>query len=212
MQVALRRPFVIVEGHAGGDHVDEGEALVGERRLEDRHQLLLVAREAAGHEGRPEIEGQRNRVDGAEAVRLAALALRADVGRGRELPLGEAVDAVVLDHVEHVDVAADGVDELADADRQRVAVAGDADVGQVAVGGVGAGGDGRHAAVRRVEAVGAGHEVGRRLRRAADARQLGDHVRRRVELVERAHDGRGDRVVAAARRTGSTGRPRSRAG
>ena len=109
-------------------------------------------------------------------------------------------------HVEHVQVAPDGVAQLPEADRQRVAVAGDADVRQVAVGGVGAGGDRRHAAVRRVEAVRAAHEVGRRLRRAADARQLGDQVRRRIQLAEGAHDGRGDRVVPAA---GAQGRHRA---
>ena len=61
------------------------------------------------------------------------LLLRADVGRRRELPLGEAVHAVVLDDVQHVEVAADGVAELAEADRERVAVAGDADVGERAL-------------------------------------------------------------------------------
>ena len=66
-------------------------------------------------------------------------------------------------------VAADGVAQLPEADRQRVAVAGDADVRQLAVGGVGAGRERRHAAVHAVEAVRAAQEVRRRLRRAADA-------------------------------------------
>jgi hypothetical protein len=199
------RPLVVVERHAGGEDVDEGETLVGQARLEDRHQLGLVAREGAGHEAGPQLERQRDGIDGAELVGLAALALGPHVGRGGELPLGEAVDAVVLDDVQHVQVAADGVNELSDADRERVAVARDADVGERAVGGVGAGGDRRHAAVRRVEAVGPADEVGRRLRRAANAGELGDHVRRRRELVERADDRRGDRVVAAA---GAEGRGR----
>ena len=94
---------------------------------------------------------------------------------------------------------AHGVAELAEADRGGVAVAGHADVDEVAVGHVGAGGDRRHAPVHGVEAVAAGEEIGRRLRRAADAGHLGDAVRRQVHL-EAGFDQRGrDRVVPAAR-------------
>src|SRR5665254_12968 len=39
---------MVVEGDAGADDVDEGGALVGDRRLDDRHQLLLVARSFSG--------------------------------------------------------------------------------------------------------------------------------------------------------------------
>ena len=106
------------------------------------------------------------------------LAVEPEIRRRRELALGQAVDAVVLEHVEHVHVAADGVAQLPEADRQRIAVARHADHDQVAVGGVGAGRDRRHAAVHAVEAVRLAQEIGRRLRRAADARQLGDLVRR----------------------------------
>ena len=56
----------------------------------------------------------------------------------------------------------------------------------------------RHAAVHAVEAVRLAQEIGRRLRRAADARQLGHPVRRNRQLPERLDDRRGDRVVAAA--------------
>ena len=85
-----------------------------------------------------------------------------------------------------------------EADRQRVAVARDADVDDVAVGGVGAGDERRHAAVHAVEAVRLAQEVGRRLRRAADARELRHPVRRNRQLPERLDDRRGDRVVPAA--------------
>ncbi len=169
-----------------------------EPRLQDRHQLRLVAREAPRHERRPEPERQRHRVDRLLHVGLAALRLRAGVGGGRELSLGEAVHAVVLDDVERVDVAADGMAHLAEADRERVAVAADADVRQAAIRRRRAGQDRRHSSVRRVEAVRAGEKVGRRLRGAADARELGDHVRRDVELEEGPRDGGGDRVVTAA--------------
>ena len=129
--VALGRALVIVERHARRDDVDQREAVVPQRRLENRNELRLVAREAARNERRAQAEREQDRVDGALLVRLAALALRADIGGCRELPLGEAVHAVVLDDVEHVEVAADGVAHLAEADRERVAVAGDADVGEV---------------------------------------------------------------------------------
>ena len=166
--------------------------------LEDRHELSLVAREAARHERRAERQRQQRAVDRLHRVGLALLAGRALVGRRRELALRQAVDAVVLEDVEQVHVAADGVRQLAEADRQRVAVARDADEDQVAVGGVGARGHRRHAAVHAVEAVRVAQEIGRRLRRAADARELRHTVRLDRQLPERLDDGGRDRVVAAA--------------
>src|SRR5581483_5098895 len=50
----------------------------------------------------------------------------------------------------------------------------------------------------RVEAVRLAEEVGRRLGRAADARQLGDAVRLQIELEAGLHDRGADRIVAAA--------------
>ena len=146
--VALGRALVIVERHARRDDVDKGEALVREPGLEDRHELALVAGEAARDEGRAERQRQQAAVDRAHRVGLALLAERAGIGRGRELPLRQAVHAVVLEHVEDVHVAADRVAQLAEADRQRVAVARDADVDEVAVGRVRPG--------RRVRASGRG--------------------------------------------------------
>ena len=115
-------------------------------------------------------------------VERALLALRAAVGGGRELALGQAVDAVVLDDVDHAHAAPHGVRELAQADRRRVAVARDAEVQQLAVGQVGAGQHAGHAAVHGVEAVAGAEEVVGRLAAAADARQLGDAVRLDVEF------------------------------
>src|SRR5262249_57806098 len=54
-------------------------------------------------------------------------------------------------------------------------------------------------AVHRVESVRAAKEIGRGLRRAADAGKLRYPVRRQVQLEERLDDRRADRVVAAAR-------------
>ena len=90
------------------------------------------------------------------------------------------------------------VRELAEADRGGVAVAGDAEIDQIAVGEVGAGEHRRHAPVHRVEAVRVAEEIGRRLRRAADAGKFGDAVRLDRELEAGLDDRRRDRIVAAA--------------
>ena len=158
---ALGAAFVVVERDAGRDAVDEGGALVLDRGLDQRHQLRLVAGEAARHEGGAELQGHADEVDGFVGVQHAALALRPLVGGGGELPLGQAVHAVVLDDVQHVHAAPHGMGELADADRGAVAVAGHAQIDQVAVRQVGAGQHRRHAAVHRVEAVRRTEEIGR---------------------------------------------------
>src|SRR5678816_1886224 len=116
----------------------------------------------------------------------------------RDRALGEAVDAVVLEDVGHVHAAAHDVGELADADRGGVAVAGDAEVDQVAVGEVRAGEYRGHAAVDGVEAVRLPEEVVRGLGAAADAGQLGHAVGLYVELPEGLDERGGDGVVAAA--------------
>src|SRR5690606_30524498 len=132
--VALGRSGVVVELHAGADGVDEGRALVGQGRLDEWYELSLVAGEGAGDEGRAQLQGDRDEVDGAVVVDHAALGLRAFVRGGRELALGQAVHAVVLDDVGHVHSTPDGVGELAEADRGGIPVAGDAQVDQLAVG------------------------------------------------------------------------------
>ena len=91
------------------------------------------------------------------------------------------------------------MDELTEADRECIAVAGDADVAELAVGGVGAGGYRGHAAVHRIEAVRAADEIGRGLRGAAYAREL--HQVAGLDGIRPAglDDGGGDRIVPAAR-------------
>ena len=78
-----------------------------------------------------------------------------------------------------------------------VAVAGDAEIDQVAVGEIGAGEHRRHAPVHRIKAVRIAEEVGRRLRRAADAGNLGDAMRLDRQFETGLDDGGGDRVMAA---------------
>src|SRR5690606_29180108 len=76
-------------------------------------------------------------------------------------------------------------------------------VDQLAVGEVGAGQYRRHAPVHGVEAVRLAEEVVRRLRTAADARQLGDAVRLDVELPAGLDDRGRDRIVPAPRAQGA---------
>ena len=83
------------------------------------------------------------------------------VGGGRELALGQAVAAVVLDDVDHRHVPPAGVLELAQADVGRVAVAADADADELVIGQQRAGGHRRHPAVQGVEAVAGLEEIGR---------------------------------------------------
>ena len=126
------------------------------------------------------------------------LALRALVGGGGELALGQAVNAVVLADIDHVDAAADAMGELAEPDGGGIAVAGNAHIDQIAIGEVGAGQHRRHAAMHAVEAVALAEQIVRRLRRTADARKLRHAMRLDVEL-ETGLDQRGaDRIVAAA--------------
>src|SRR5579872_7381822 len=96
--------------------------------FENRDKLILVARETASDEGCAEAEAERYRVNGGHAVLLAFFAPGSDVGGGGELALGESIDAVVFDDVDHAHVAANGVAHVAEADGERIAVAGNADV------------------------------------------------------------------------------------
>ena len=195
---AFGRAFMVVEGDAGAQAVDEGGAFVAERAFDEGDELGLVAGEAAADIGGAELQGDGDEVDGFVVVGDALFRLGALVGGGGELALGEPVDAVVFNDIRHVDAAADGVGELAEADRGAVAVAGDAEIDQVAVGEVGAGEHGGHAAVDGVEAVRIAEEVGRRFRRAADAGEFGDAVGRQVEFEAGMDDGGRDTVMAAA--------------
>ena len=156
--------------------------------------------------GGAELQRDGGHVDGAVGIDHAALRLRAAVGGGRELAFGQAVNAVVLDDIDHVDAAADGMGELAEADRGGIAVAGNAQIDQVAIGEIGAGEHRRHAAMHGIEAVRIAEKISRRLRRAADAGKLRHPMRRDRQFEAGFDDRRGDRVVAA---TGAQRRDRA---
>ena len=104
-----------------------------EPRLDERHELVLVAREPAGHEGGAELEREAHQIDRVVGFDLARLAPHPHVGGRRELALGEPVGAVVLHDVEHVDLAAHRVGELPEPDGGGVPVAGHPDVVELVV-------------------------------------------------------------------------------
>ena len=189
---------MVVECDAGRKHVDEREATMPHARLDQRHELRLVAGEAARHEGGAERERQQHGIDGRTLIHLALLGFRADIRGGGELALGEPINAVVLDQIQHVHIAPDRMHQLAEADRQRIAVAGHADVSQLAIGGIRTARDRGHASMHRVEAVRAAHEIRGGLRGAADAGELhqlfGPHIEPPAGLDDRGRD----RIVPAA--------------
>ena len=150
---ALGRAGVIVEGDAGRDAVDEGRALVFDRRLDQRNELRLVAGEAARDEAGAELQRQCGKIDRAVAIDQAALALGTTVGGSGELAFGQPVNAVIFHDIDHVDAAADAMGELAEPDGGAVAVARDAEIDQLPIGEVGAGQHRGHAPVHRIEAV-----------------------------------------------------------
>ena len=129
----------------------------------------------------------------------AGLELGADVGGGGELALGQPVYAVVFNDVDHGQIAAHQVNELAHADGSGVAIAGDAQHGHVC----------GWRGWRPVETDGmrpctllklmrAAHEVGRALGRAADAAHLHHALGLNAHFKHGVDDALGDGVVAAA--------------
>ena len=61
--VALGAARVVVERDAWAHDVDEGRALVADGGLDERHELALVALEAARHEARAHQQRERGGVD-----------------------------------------------------------------------------------------------------------------------------------------------------
>ena len=166
--------------------------------LQQRLHLFGVAAEAARDKGGAGDHRFQRQVDGRHVVGAVILEELAFIGGGGELPLGQPIDAVVLDDVDEGHIAADDVLELPHADRAGVAVAADRDAGQVGIGQQRAGDDRRHAPVQGVEAVRAAQEIGGRLAGAADAADFDDLVLLQAQLISHADDLVGDGIVPAA--------------
>ena len=188
----------VVEHVAVLEHLDEGGALVLMGPPEGLEHVGPVHVVGASDEARLGADGQRQRVERmVEAPEGRGLGDLPQLARGRVLPLGEPVDLVVEEQDRDVDVAAQGMDEVVAADRQRVAVTGDDPHVQVGASHGQARGDGRRAPVDRVHPVGV--HVVREAGCAADARHEGHVLAANAELGHEQLDGGEDRVVAAAR-------------
>ena len=163
-----REERAVVEHRAVLVDLDERGALVLRGGAQHVGHVVAVAVDGPGGERRPRAERQRERVERlvlrAERGRLRDLA---ELGGRRRLALREPVDLVV----EHQDlqrhVAAQRVDQVVAADRQRVAVAGHHPDREVVARGREPGRQRRSAAVDAVHPVGV-HVVGE-APRAADA-------------------------------------------
>src|SRR5580765_6679039 len=105
-----------------------------DRRLEHGAELALVARKGASNQGCAELNRHRAGVNRREIVDYTGFQLRSEVGGGGELSFGQTINAVVFDDVDDRKIAAHQVDELADADGRRVAIAAHADANQLAIG------------------------------------------------------------------------------
>ena len=109
--------------------------------LQHAGEVLAVAVDRTGDEGGLGAQREGDRVERVvEGAHGGGLGDLADLGGGGVLTLGQAVDAVVEQQDRHVHVAAQRVDEVVAADRQRVAVAGHDPHREVLTGGRDAGG------------------------------------------------------------------------
>src|ERR1019366_5995750 len=88
--------------------------------------------------------------------------------------------------------------KLTEPDRGRIAVTGNTEIDQIAVGEIGAREHTRHAAMHGIEAVALAEKVIRRLRGAADTGKLGNAVWLEVELVAGLDECRAYRIVPAS--------------
>ena len=188
---------MVVEGHARRDHIEKGESVEGESRLQQGDQLFLVTTEGARDEGGTQFQRQTAQVDGGFARKRSTLRWAPAIRSGRELSLGQTIDAIVLDDVDHPGVATDDVNELTHPDAGGVAIATDSDGRHRGVGHVGTGGETGHPAVGRVEAHRIAEEIRRRLGTAADATHLEDIPGIDIQIVRRLDHRLRDPVVTA---------------
>src|SRR5882757_5065614 len=195
--LAERVERAVVEDRAVLQDLDQRSATMGGRRTQHLGKALAVRVERPADEGGLGAQRQRDRVERvvqrAQRGRLGDLA---DLGGRRVLPLGEPVDAVVEQQDRQIHVAAQRMDQVVAADRQRIAVTGHDPDRKVFAGQRETGRDGGRATVDRVEAVGL--EVVREAARAADAADEHHVLALQAQLRQEVADGVEDDVVTAA--------------
>ena len=138
-------------------------------RLNQWHQLLLVARKTPAHKGGAYFDGQSRQVDRRIEINVTLFIFCSGVhGRGI-LTFGQAVTSIILDDVGHVEVASDHVGELTQTNRRSITVTGNTNVRELSVGQICPGCYRGHSTMHAVKAVGAREKIGRSLGRAANS-------------------------------------------
>src|SRR5690606_33116543 len=193
--------LLLVKGDARAQDIDEGKALVLDRRLKEALQVLDVTRKALSDKAATAGQRQGQRTDGvlcsAVGRRLGLEALAA--GR-RGLARGEAVDVVVHDDIGDVDVAPAGMNKVSHADAVPVAVAAGGDHHKIAVGNLDRLSHRERTPVHRVKRVGA--KVVIELAGATDAGDGHDLMGLKAQVNQRPLHGGDDGEVAATRAPG----------
>src|SRR5215813_13297252 len=136
---------MVVEGDTRADDVYHRCATMADGGLEQCLDLTWVACDGACDETAISDQRLHTHVDWGKLVEAGILELLALVGSGRELALGQAIDAVVFNDIDHRHVATHQMLELAHANATGIAVTADTDCDKAVIGQRGAGGQRRHA-------------------------------------------------------------------
>lgn len=188
----------VVVGGAGLEDMEEGQAPVLNSLLDEFLQALHVVGVAPGDPGVARGKGQEQGVEAALGVGLGeAFGLLPQAQGGPGLALGEAVDLVVVEDVEHVHVPAPRGHEVPGPDAQAVPVPAHGHHREVGVGQLGPLGHGEHPAVEGVDPVDV--QVVGGLGRAADAREDRRLAGIPLQFKEGHLEGGEDAVVPAPR-------------
>src|SRR3989449_148445 len=166
--------IIVIIGDTRAEDIQERETLVLYALFDQLCEVLLLATEAARDEGGPGGQGERNGVHWRfDVTEGHAFRFHADPAGGRGLASREAVDLIVHDDVEQIDVAAHGVDKVVAADTETVAVTASHQYCQIVIGKLHPSRHRQRPAVQSVHAIGI-NETGK-VGRTADATD-GDHV------------------------------------
>src|SRR5580658_6170161 len=187
----------VVEDVAVLENLDEGGAAMSVGPFDHIAKVLDLNVHRTGDEGGMDAEGDGDRIEGeingADRSRLGDLA---DFGGRRILPFGQAVDTVVEEQEFEIDVAAEHMHQMVAADGEAIAVTGNDPYVEVGARDLQPGGEGRCAAVNRMEAVGV-HVIGEAAG-AADTRDKDNIFARHAEFRHHALDLGQNRVITAS--------------
>ncbi len=176
---------------------DGGEAGMIHRALNHLDHVIDLRGVGAGDEGGPGADQLFHRIDRhVDRTSRVGLAFETDGRGGRGLLFGQAIDEVVHDEINHVDVLARAVIEMVAADGETVTIAAEQKDMEIGPGQTDASRERDGAAVNEVGAV-AVDEI-RKTRRATDPGKGDDLFVLELAFLEDLVEGRQNREVAAA--------------